>query len=657
MFNRLTTILQSLVLLGLFNGLYSSFALANDTQQVDVTPLSAISIDAVANDPSVDGLSTEHEVTASQTPIALHPAEKIITSTAFALIGKPKYPHDFAHFDYVNPNAPKGGTLKLAEIGSYDNFNRFASRGAAEHSSAAIYESLFTGSDDELSSYYPLLATSITYSDQYQWAEVTLNPAAYFSDGVPLTADDVEFTFDKMMTEGASQYRVYYKGVKVKALDKYRVRFELPVANREQLLSFVGNFSVFPRHFWQNKNLAEPLATPPIGSAPYIIGEYKLGQYAVYQRDNNYWGNHLAVNQGRNNFDAQRIDYFLDDSIALEAFKAGEYDFRAEEQPKNWFTQYQGKPFDNHFIIKKQDDMTTAVNTRWLAFNIERPIFNDIRVRKALTLAFDFAWLNHAFYYDSYKQPMSFFENTPYAAQGEPSEQELKWLRPFAAIIPKAVFGEAYHLPASDGNGFNRPNLLAAKELLAQAGWVVDGNQLINEQTGEPFEFELLAYMGSDLKYAIPYQQSLAKLGINMTITTVDYAQATRRLRQRDYDMVPRLYDAHFYPSSALIIEWGSAYLDSSWNSSGLHNSAIDFLIAQIPNYLDDQANLQALGRALDRVLTQEYPMIPMWYPRYTYYAYWDKFRQPAVKPLYAIGLNNWWYDADSAAKLPNHHE
>ncbi|WP_392563645.1 extracellular solute-binding protein [Orbus wheelerorum] len=660
MFNYLTIISKSLMLLGLLAGLYQPFAMANEAELVDNNQPLVIKTEPIIDDSIVDEAQSDEAAINSTVEIPqapTSPSEKIITSKTFALIGKPKYQVDFMHFDYVNPSAPKGGILKRAEIGTYDNLNRYASRGAPERSSAGIYESLFTQSEDELSSYYPLLASSITYSDKYQWAEVTLNPAAHFSDGVPLTAADVEFTFYKMMTEGASQYRIYYQGVIVKALDKYKVRFELPKANREQLLTFVGNFSVFPQHFWQDKNLAEPLTTPPIGSAPYTVGDYKLGQFVIYQRDNRYWGKDLPVNQGRNNFDAQKIDYFLDDSIALEAFKAGEYDFRTESQPKNWFTQYQGKSFDRNFIIKKQGDINAAIDTRWLAFNIERPIFSDLRVRKALTLAFDFAWLNQAFYYDSYKQPTSFFENTPYAAKGEPSELELKWLQPFSAIMPKAVFGPAYHIPLSDGHGFNRQNLLSAKALLAQAGWVIKDNQLVNQQTGEPFEFELLAYMGSDLKYAIPYQQNLAKLGIKMTITTADYAQTLRRLRKRDYDMIPTLYSAHAYPSSSLIVEWGSAYLDSSWNSSRLHNAAIDFLIEQIPNYIDDEANLQALGRALDRVLTQEYPMIPMWYPRYTYYAYWDKFAQPAIKPLYTIGLNNWWYDSDNAAKLPNHNE
>lgn len=580
--------------------------------------------------------------------------ETVYIRTTFSIIGKPKYPENFEHFDYVNPNAPKGGTLRLAEVGNYDNFNRLASRGVAERQSGNIYETLFMQSTDELNSYYPLLATSITYSDKYQWAEVTLNPQARFSDGVPVTAQDVEFTFNKLMTEGVPQYRMYCKGITVKAINLYRVRFEFANPNREQLLTFIGDFRVLPLHFWLNKNLAEPLATPPVGSGPYVISDYKMGQFVVYKRNQKYWGRHLPVNKGLNNFDYQRIDYYLDDAVALEAFKSGEYDFRIESQPKNWFTQYQGNYFNQGYIIKQQDEVTKAVASRWLAFNLERPIFQDIRIRQALTLAFDFAWLNHAFYYDSFIQPMSFFAFTPYAAQGKPSWQELKFLNPYRDTLPASVFDEAYHITASDGKGFNRENLLRAKQLLAEAGWVVKENKLVNQKTGQPFRFELLAYIGSDIKYAIPFQQSLAKLGIEMTITTVDYAQVVRRMRGRDFDMMATLYSKVDYPTSDLKIVWGSEFLNSSYNTSGLHHPAIDELIALIPNYIDDEEQLMYLGRALDRILTQQYPMIPMWSPQYINYAYWDKFNKPSIKPVYSIGLNTWWFSENKAVKLPH---
>ena len=578
--------------------------------------------------------------------------EKSYHKTTFSLLGEPKYPEDFDHLDYVNPKAPKGGTIKLAEIGTFDNFNRYASRGAPEKNSGSLYDTLFTNLADDITSFYPLIATSVTYSDNYRWAEVAINPDARFQDGKPITAHDVEFTFQKFMTEGVPQYRVYNQGITVKALDDYHVRIDLSETDREKLLSFIGNMPVIPQHFWQNHNFAEPIATPPVGSGPYYISNYKMGHYVVYRRNPNYWASNLPVNKGMNNFDEKRIEYYMDSSISLEAFKAGEYDLRGEGQPKNWFTQYQGQYFDSNNIIKQEKPIQTAVDTKWLAFNLQKDLFNDVKVREAITLAFDFQWLNHAFYYDSYKRPYSFFENTIYAAIGTPSEQELKWLNQYKDIIPERAFDNAFYIPKSDGLGFNRDNLLKATDLLQQAGWIIKEGKLVNAKTNQPFEFELVTYLGDDIKYAIPFQQNLARLGITMKIVSLDYAQFTRRLRERDYDMMPRTYGAENYPSSDLMILWGSNYLNSSWNASGLHNPAIDGIIAEITKNLDNQAQLIPLGRALDRILTQEYPMIPMWYNSNTYYAYWNKFGQPAVQPAYAIGVDSWWYDADKAASL-----
>lgn len=581
----------------------------------------------------------------------------IIHEQAFALIGSPKYSTDFHHFEYVNPHAPKGGEIRFAIIGNYDNFNRFSSRGAAERRSGQLYDTLYVASEDEKDSFYPLIALSIAHPADYQWAEVTLNPAAMFHDGQQITAEDVAFSFEKFMTEGVPQVRSYYHDIVVKAITPDVVRIDMPVADRNKLLDLICSLRILPKHFWQHHNLAEPLTTPPLGSSAYKVGKYQLGQYVIYDRVKDYWAKDLPVNQGQNNFDHLRYDYYLDDNVALAAFKAGAYDIREETQPKYWFTQYQGANFIKQHIIKRQQAVEVAPNTQWLAFNLSRSLFNDRRVRQAITLAFDFEWLNHSFYYNSYRRPLSYFENTEYAAQGLPSNNELSWLLPFKSILPETVFTTAYQLPPSQGDGFNRTNLLKAQSLLQQAGFIMRNNQLVDVKTGKPFTFELLVYMGANLQYVLPFQTNLKRLGIDMQINLVDYTQINNRMRKRDYDMIPTIYYTPIYPSPSLAISWGSEYLSSSWNASGLHNTAIDSLITEIGRHQHDETALLSLGRALDRILTQEYAMIPMWYPAYNYYAYWNKFAMPKKKPKYSLGINSWWYDQQKARQLPNHRQ
>lgn len=308
-------------------------------------------------------------------------AESIEDGYAFAILGEPKYISNFTHFDYVNPAAPKGGSITLSAIGTFDNFNRYASRGNAAIRSDTLYDSLFTPSSDEIGSYYPLIADSARYDSDFKWVEVEINPHAVFQDGSPITANDVAFTFQKFMTEGVPQFRVVYKGVVVKAISRLTVRFEFPTPSKEQMLGLLG-LPVIPQKFWEKHKFNQPLSTPPLGSGPYRISDYKLGQYVTYSRITHYWAANLPVNRGRFNFDTIRYDYYLDDNVALEAFKSGAFDFRMEPSPKNWATQYQGSNFSRHLIVRQDDVNKAAQDTRWLAFNIQRPIFKDRRVRK-----------------------------------------------------------------------------------------------------------------------------------------------------------------------------------------------------------------------------------------------------------------------------------
>ncbi|CAI1668539.1 MULTISPECIES: extracellular solute-binding protein [Serratia] len=579
-------------------------------------------------------------------------AEALNESYAFALLGEPKYATDFSHFDYVNPAAPKSGDVRLAAIGTYDNFNRFATRGVPGERTMELYDTLFTNSDDEPGSYYPLIAESARFPADMRWMELDINARARFQDGSPITAADVAFTFNKFMTEGVPQFRSYYKGVTVKAISRLTVRIELPKANREQILSLLS-LRVLPESFWKNHKLNEPLSTPPLASGPYKIADYRLGQYITYQRVRDYWAANLPVNRGRYNFDSIRYDYYLDDKVSLEAFKAGAYDFRIEPSPKSWATQYQGGNFARNYIIKQDETNQAAQNTRWLAFNLQKPLFADRRVREAIGLAFDFNWMNKALYYNAYQRADSYFQNTAYAARGYPDAAELALLAPLKGQIPPEVFTSIYQPPSSDGSGNDRQNLLKATQLLKEAGWVVKNQKLVNAKTGQPFTFELMLLSGSNFQYVLPFRHNLQRLGIEMQIREIDASQYTRRMRERDFDMMSTVYMAMPFPSADLQILWDSQYIDSSYNTAGVKDPAVDSLVRQIAAHQGDEKALLPLGRALDRVLTWNNYMLPMWYSNHDRYAYWDKFSTPSIRPAYAIGFDNWWYDVNKAARLP----
>ncbi|EKS6720737.1 ABC transporter substrate-binding protein [Enterobacter hormaechei] len=579
-------------------------------------------------------------------------AQTIKESTAFAVIGEPKYAVNFNHYDYVNPAAPKGGNVTLSATGTFDNFNRFALRGVAAARTESLYDTLFVTSDDEPGSYYPLVAENVRYADDFSWAEIAINPRARFHDGTPVSARDVAFTFHKFMTEGVPQFRLVYKGTTVKAIAPLTVRIELPEPNKENMLSLFS-LPVMPESFWKNHKLSDPLSTPPLAGGPYRITDWRMGQYVIYSRVKDYWAATLPVNRGRWNFDTIRYDYYLDDNVAFEAFKAGAFDLRVENSAKNWATRYIGKNFAKGYIVKDEHKNESAQDTRWLAFNIQRPVFSDRRVREAITLAFDFEWMNKALFYGAYSRANSYFQNTEYAARDYPHADELVLLAPMKAELPPEVFTRVFEPPKSDGNGFDRDNLLKASNLLDDAGWVLKNRQRVNVQNGKPLSFELLIASGANDQWVLPFKKHLVRLGVTMNIRQVDMAQLTNRKRSRDYDMMQTLWAAQPWPSSDLQISWASGYIDSSYNAPGVKSPVIDALIAKIVAAQGDKNKLLPLGRALDRVLTWNYYMLPMWYMGEDRVARWDKFSLPAVRPVYTLGFDTWWYDVNKAAKLP----
>ncbi|NOH72908.1 ABC transporter substrate-binding protein [Vibrio pectenicida] len=579
---------------------------------------------------------------------------KVIETTSLVGFGKAKYPDNFTHFDYVNPSAPKYGKITYGNIGTYDNFNRYASRGVSAAATGELYDSLMFSPSDEIDAYYPLIAQRVRYSDDFTWLELDINPKARFHDGESITAEDVAFTFDKFMTEGVPQYRSYYKDIKsVIAKNKYTVRIEMATPNREKLFSFAQSTRVLPQHFWKDKNFSEPIPVPPVGSSAYKIIDYKSGQSVTYSLVEDYWAKDLPVNVGRHNFKQIQYDYYRDDTVMLEAFKAGEFDFRLETSAKFWANSYTGANFDKGFITKQEIPHQKPEGNKGFVFNTQREVFKDARVREALSYAMDFEWMNKNMFYGQYSRTRSYFQNTDYEAKGLPSEKERKVLEPFKNAIPPRALTQEFEPPKTDGSGHIRAQMRVAFKLLKEAGWELKNKVLTNSKTGEPFSFELMIYSPTDERIATPLQNNMKRMGINMTIRTIDTTQYTKRLRDRDFDMISRAYSANPYPSPNLLIIWNSNYIDSSYNFAGVMDPVVDSLTMTIAKKQQDPEALLTLGRALDRVLQWNFYIIPQWYVSTYRVAMWDKFARPETIPKYDLGVDTWWVSKDKAAKLP----
>ena len=378
-----------------------------------------------------------------------------------------------------------------------------------------------------------------------------------------------------------------------------------------------------------------------------------MGQYLVYQRLPDYWAAELPVNKGQHNFDSFRYDYYRDETVAFEAFKAGEYDFYEENIAKNWATMYKGHPFDAGYIVKEELPHQIPQGMQSFVFNVQRPIFKDRRVREAIGYALDFEWLNRNFFYGQYRRTRSYFTNTDYEARGLPGAEELKILEPIRSKIPPEVLTEEYRPPVTDGTGNIRDQIREALALFKEAGWEVRDGKLTDVKTGQAMSFELLIYSPSMGRVAAPIQRNLERMGIAMTIRQVDVTQYVNRMRNRDYDMIDRGYDANAYPSLDLKQIWRSDYIDSTFNTAGVQDPAVDYLIDGIAAHQADEKALLAWGRALDRVLTWNFYVVPMWNLSEFRIAYWNKFARPQLRPKYDLGLDSWWIDPDKEAKLP----
>lgn len=573
-------------------------------------------------------------------------ADDVYRGHGMAMHGDLKYPADFKHFDYVNPQAPKGGEMKRSVEGDFDSFNPFAVRGTPAAGASTIYDTLMVASADEPFSEYGLLAETIETPADRSWVAFTLRPNARWHDGKPITVDDVIWTFDTLRTKGLPLFRNYYANVtKAEKTGERTVKFSFQPGTNRELPLILGQLPVMPKHYWEKRDFEKQTLEPPLGSAAYKIESFDPGRRVTYKRVPDYWGKDLPVNVGRDNFDTLTFDYYRDPTVEFEAFKAGNYDVRVENSAKNWATGYDFPALKEGKARKQNFDNDRPAGMQSLTYNTRRDVFKDPRVRRALAYAFDFEWSNKNLFYDQYTHTRSYFDNSELAATGLPSPAELEVLEPLRAQLPLPVFTEEYNPPKTDGSGNIRANLAEAVKLLDQAGWKIDPKtKKLSDANGKPFEFEILLINPMFERIVLPFAKNLERLGIKANVRTVDTAQFQKRSEEFDYDMIIGGWGESLSPGNEQREYWGSAAAGQhgSMNLIGIQNPAIDTLIEKLIA-APDRASLVARTRALDRALQWNFYVIPMYHIPYDRIAFWDKFGMPSVTPTQGVQVDTWW--------------
>jgi len=580
-------------------------------------------------------------------------AEDPAPSHGLAIYGDLGYPANFTHFKYVNPDAPKGGRLRQGVPEStFDSFNPWIIKGNPAAGIGLLYDTLMMSAADEPFSEYGLLAKTVQTPADRSWVSFELRPEARWHDGKPITADDVVWSFETLLAKGAPNYRFYYQSVeKVEKTGERSVKFTFKPGTNRELPLIVGQLPVLPKHWWATRNFEATTLEPPLGSGPYKVGKFEAGRYIEMERVADYWGADIPVNKGRWNFDVQRFEYYRDATVALEAFKGGNYDFRVEPSAKEWATAYEIPELKDGRIVKEALPNQRPTGMQSFAMNLRRPVFRDRRVREALGLAFDFEWSNKTLFYGQYARTESYFENSELASSGLPSGEELAILEKYRGKVPDEVFTEVYAAPRTDGSGNNRENLRRAAELLKEAGWVPQAGKLMKD--GVPFSFEILLNSPLFERVALPYAKSLEKIGITANVRTVDTSQYRRRTDSFDYDMIVGGFPQSESPGNEQRDYWSSesAKREGSRNALGLADPVVDELVDGVIA-APDRKSLVVRTRALDRVLLWGHYVVPNWYIGSDRIAYWDKFGKPTVVPKDGVQVDAWWVDAAKAARL-----
>jgi microcin C transport system substrate-binding protein len=577
---------------------------------------------------------------------AWSPAAGLAPTHGLSIHGDLKYDPRFPHFAYVNPAAPKGGSVRLAATGTFDNLNPFILKGVPPQGIGTTFETLLVTSADEPSSEYGLIAETIQTPPDRSWVAFTLRPVARFHDGSPITVEDVVWTFQTLRTQGHPLYRSYYAAVAgVEQTGPRTVRFTFKAGDNRELPVIVGQLPVLSKAYWAGRDFTRTTLQAPLGSGPYRVESFEPGRSITYRRVPDHWAAALPVNVGRHNFDTIRYDYYRDGTVALEAFKAGAYDFRAENSAKNWATAYDVPAVADGRIRKELIPNQIPTGMQGFVYNTRRAVFRDPRVRAALATAFDFEWSNAHLFYGAYTRTHSYFSNSELASRGLPGEAELAVLAPFRGRVPDEVFAREYRPPSTEPDGV-RPNLVRALALLRRAGWVVRDMRLVHAETGQPLSFEILIDEPTWERIALPFVKNLERLGVTARVRTVDSAQYEYRLKQFDFDMTVAVFPQSLSPGNEQVDYWASVTADTpgSRNLAGVRDPVVDRLVEQLIAAPDRPA-LVARTRALDRVLLWGHYVVPHWHITAYRVAYWDRFARPAVSPKYSLGFDTWWID------------
>ncbi|MCP9629945.1 extracellular solute-binding protein [Rhodopseudomonas palustris] len=589
-------------------------------------------------------------------------ADQLTWRHGLSLFGEIKYPADFKRFDYVNPNAPKGGVARQISLGTFDNFNLTVAgvKGNIAPAVGYLYETLMTQSQDEVGTEYGLLAESAAHPDDFSWVVYRLRAEARWHDGKPVTADDVVYSFDTLK-KFSPRYASYYRHVvKAEKTGERDIRFTFDGPGNRELPTIVGELLVLPKHWWEGtdaqgrkRDVSATTLEPPLGSAPYRIKEFVAGRSIVLERVKDYWGEKLPVRIGQNNFDELRFEFFRDNTVALEAFKADQADWIMENSAKQWATAYDFPAVADKRVVKEEFPINDSGRMQGFVLNLRREMFKDPRVRRAFNYAFDFEEMNKQLFYGQYKRIASYFEGTELASSGLPQGDELAILETVRDKVPAELFTQPYTNPVGGNPEAVRGNLREAMRLVKEAGFDIKDRKLV-DPSGKPVTVEMLVQDPSSERISLFYKPSLERLGVTVSIRVADDAQYQNRIRAFDFDIITDLWGQSLSPGNEQRDYWGSQAADQqgSRNTIGIKNPAVDALIDKVI-FAKDRATLVAATRALDRVLLWNFYVVPQFTYGFMRYARWDRFSRADLPKYARSGLPAlWWYDAEKAAKI-----